>query len=210
MIKHLKNLAATIGCLKSLRVIALACALALLPFGLAIGATASSATTVTKEVERHTMPDPFCRKLTQRTGCYEVSTMTEPVAKSSPLAALFVVTASAWQTCYGPITSTQSYYAAGTSYPIASGHMRYQVCGQGSYVELVWGPSCWVSTAAGWGGGVNYCDSPARGQLQAEPTWTEENWYLFPYSWPWWHINNIQEWGVYFLGVSLWYECADC
>jgi hypothetical protein len=196
---------------KHLRLLAIAGCLAVLPFGVAFGASAaSSTTTVTKVIDRQPFPDAACKRATGHTGCYVVETLTQPADQNIPLLSLLVHPASAYSGCYGPFTLVQTVYSSiGTA--MAAGDLRMQVCwNPGPQVTIPF-MQCWVTGTALYGGGVNYCYSPAYpGVMQSNPTWAEEGWYFYPYPMPWWHINNVQEWGVYTTGVALWYSCTYC
>lgn len=196
--------------MRHLRALAIALVLSSLPVTLSILATQAATTqTVTRQVHRHAFSNAACLRATGRTGCYVIEATTQDVTRTNPLVKVFLPTVSAWSGCYGPITVSQSIYSSIGS-RMATGMMRFQVCWdqRGIAVPFL---QCWVNPSVLYGGWYNYCWSPAYpSRIQANPTWAEENWYFYPYPMPWWHINNIQQWGIYTTGVSPWYMCSYC
>ena len=110
--------------------------------------------------------------------CQLEKVVTEKVSQSST---------QAWDGCY----NRQSYERFTSSlwpYPrIATGYMNYGLCWTQTEITISW-TSCWVQTFIGYGGGQNYCG----GAPTSAGSWcaAEDDWYFYPYSAPWWHLNH--------------------
>jgi hypothetical protein len=191
---------------KHVRLFAIAAVFAVLPFGLSIGASAAAPTTnVTKELSRKPVSDALCMKLTKHTGCYSVTTLTTTAYNNSA----GVQSASAFSYCEASQTLRQAVYSS-VHTVMAAGNMRFTLCFTRNQVQLV-NFYCWVSGTVLYGGSVNNCYSPAAGAYQTDPTWSEVNWYFYPYPMPWWHITNVMEASIYIAGGGfVIYECNYC
>ena len=203
---HLQGLAAAIGFVKHLRTLAFSAALALLPVALSIGVSAAAPTTsVTKLLDRHTLSDATCIRLTHHTGCYVESGVTQTSANNSALIDVFVRPVSAWTSCSGVQSYWQSYYSW-TGLQLANSNMRYAYCYDSGGVQITYGPYCHQNSIIGYGTGVNHCSG---NNYKVFPGWAEDSWYLYPYATPWWHINNLQQVLQYPTWAS-WSGCTEC
>jgi hypothetical protein len=192
---------------KHLRAVVIAVALAVLPTAFAVGASAAApTTTVTKVLNRHTLSDDVCVRLTKHTGCYTVSGLTQTVTNHSALIDALVRPASAWNSCTGVLTYWQTYYSW-TGWALANSAMRFAFCWDNSNVQVTWGPFCSVNTVIGYGGGINYC--AGTNYPTGPPGWAADSWYLYPYATPWWHVNNYQQVNLY-QGWTTYFACTYC
>jgi hypothetical protein len=195
--------------MKLLRTFALSLAMAVLPVAASIGVMAASPTKIThhKLLSHQVQADDTCLQLTGHVGCYVDTTEdVEENAQTNAVARIFVQTASAWDGCSGIHSYVQTYYSW-TGWALAASSMKYAFCynwAQG--VQVTWGPHCQVNTILPYGGGVNYCSGNGN---PTYPGWAVESWYLYPYSTPWWHVNNTQQVLIYPTWES-WSGCTGC
>ena len=189
--------------LKHIRSLTIALAVSSLPVVASIGVSAASPTVTHHRTLSHKVLAPdVCAKLNQHAGCYVESTETDTEAASS----FFVTTASAWDGCSGIHSYTQSYYSW-TGWRLAYSNMQFAFCYNWSNgVQVTWGPHCVVGTIIGYGGGVDYCSGNGYPNY---PGWVQDSWYIFPYSAPWYHVNNLQQVLIYPTWES-WSGCTAC
>jgi hypothetical protein len=174
--------------MRVLRTLGLSVLLALLPFGVAIGASAANPTVHHHELLQHKLlPDAECIELTKHVGCYLDTTLDyESSAGPSPL----IQPAAAYDAC-----SSWNYYQTYYNYwnvALAQTQMSMGGCWfWGGSAAISWGPQCRSYTiypgGVVGGSGIDNCYGVNEGNY----SYGQDNWYVYPYTAPWIHRTAV-------------------
>lgn len=202
--------------MKHVKLFVIAVCLAALPTttALVVSAATPNATQTTKTLSDTGIPEAQCKHLfpvlpagaTDWKSCRIQATETRTTHNASPLAsALGVQTSQAFNACQGMFYYDQKIVIGPAV--IAQGFLEFTYCWGASDVQITWGPACWTRGSVAYGTGTNHCTYPS-GDIYP-PAVIQYNWYLFPYSLPWYHVDSVMQ-SILYPGWNTYSQCYNC